>query len=144
MSGRYYESGFLLHDIKMVTGSTAEYREETNNIIIYTPKNALTFLLDFLFTKWGFSYLLLMTCTKINESFTLTYVLSSRKILIPVIVRTTLSADTPVYTTIGMIYKNAFQYEEMIYNDTSIVFEGNPSTVSYYVKNLEAQGEEHE
>ncbi|MGE3063122.1 MAG: NADH-quinone oxidoreductase subunit C [bacterium] len=144
MSGRSYEAGFLSHDIRMVTGANAIYEDEAKNIIVNTGREALTFLLDFLFTKWGFNYLLLIMCREESDEYKLTYVLSSRKILVPVIVRTSVLKSTPVFTTIGMIYKSAFQYEEEIYRNFGIVFEGNPYTVSYYVKNILSEEKEDE
>jgi len=144
MTNKYYESGFLTHDIRMVTGADVKYDSRGKHITIETRRDALTFLLDFLFTKWGFNYLLLMNCIEEHEGFAIHYILSSRKLSVPIIIKTSIPKETPVFTTVGMIFKSAYQYEERIYNKFSIVFEGNPRTLSYYVKNIFIEESENE
>ncbi|HAV93115.1 TPA: hypothetical protein DCW38_08055 [candidate division WOR-3 bacterium] len=136
MNDKYYEIGFLTHDIRMVTGADVNYNSSSRYVNISTKRESLTFLLDFLYTKWGFNYLLLMNCINEEKGFTLQYILSSRKILYPIIVRIFLPKDAPVFTTVGMIHKSAYQYEADIYKKHKIVFEGNNDTLSYYVKNV--------
>lgn len=144
MTGRYYEAGFLSHDIKTVIGAEADYNQSLKKISVNVRKESLTFLLDFLFTKWGFNYLLLMQCREEGDKYRITYVLSSRKISVPVIAETFLLKSVPVFTTVGMIFRCAYGYEREIYSKFGIVFEGNPDTVSYYVKNPLTGGESDE
>ncbi|PIP14578.1 MAG: hypothetical protein COX48_00075 [bacterium (Candidatus Stahlbacteria) CG23_combo_of_CG06-09_8_20_14_all_34_7] len=144
MENNYYEAGFLTHDIKMVTGVNVKYESKGKFIIIDSKKESLTFLLDFLFTKWGFNYLLMMNCGIENNNYIINYILSSRKPNIPIIIKISIPKEIPVFTTMGMIYKIAYQYEEKIYEKHSIVFEGNPRTLSYFVKNTFGKSKEND
>ena len=117
---------YLINILNNKVGFKINYKLNQNSIVIYTDKNNLKFLLNFLKNHYSLQFKTLIGITAVDfperkKRFELNYFLLSYKLNIRLLIKTSTNDVTPI-ESIADIYKGASWYEREVWDLFGVFF----------------------